>query len=45
MDKVFNTALLANAWNWPRVWLMFAAGALIVYLTMRALPHVVPTEA
>lgn len=44
MDKVLNTAVLANVWNWPRVWLMLLAGIAIVILTVRAIPHVVPTE-
>lgn len=44
MDKVFNTALLGNVWNWPRVWLMLAAGLLIVFLVSRAIPQIVPTE-
>ncbi len=44
MDKVLNVPVLLNPWNWPRVWLMLLAGIAIVILTVRALPHVVPTE-
>lgn len=44
MDKVLNTGVLGNVWNWPIVWLMLALGLFIVHGVSRALPDLVPTE-